>query len=106
MNARLVRALLLSAVLPFCRSAAAQTDSALARAQALLREVPLIDGHNDLPWEMRTRVGSSFDSLDIARPQPKSSTRIPDRRSRAWASHSLIQSGLAPPLTPAMIHSG
>jgi membrane dipeptidase len=44
---------------------AAQTDSVLARAKAIMREVPLIDGHNDLPWEMRTRW-LSFDSADIA----------------------------------------
>jgi membrane dipeptidase len=44
-----------------------QADSLLTRARALMREVPLIDGHNDLPWEMRERW-LSFDSLDIAGP--------------------------------------
>jgi membrane dipeptidase len=43
----------------------AQADSLLTRARALMREVPLIDGHNDLPWEMRSRW-LSFDSVDIA----------------------------------------
>ncbi len=33
--------------------AAAQQDAALAHARALLKTVPLIDGHNDLPWEIR-----------------------------------------------------
>ena len=28
-------------------------DAALAHARALLRSTPLIDGHNDLPWEIR-----------------------------------------------------
>jgi membrane dipeptidase len=33
----------------------AQTpDPALAHARALLKSSPLIDGHNDLPWEIRT----------------------------------------------------
>jgi membrane dipeptidase len=32
----------------------AQDDPALAHARALLKSVPLIDGHNDLPWEIRT----------------------------------------------------
>ncbi len=32
---------------------AAQQDAALAHARALLKTVPLIDGHNDLPWEIR-----------------------------------------------------
>jgi membrane dipeptidase len=34
--------------------AAAQGDAALERARKILRSVPLIDGHNDLPWEIRT----------------------------------------------------
>ncbi len=38
---------LLSAPLP------GQSDPALARARALLARVPLVDGHNDLPWEIR-----------------------------------------------------
>jgi membrane dipeptidase len=42
-----------------------------------MREVPLIDGHNDLPYELRDRFGGSFDSLDIAMPQPTVMTDIP-----------------------------
>lgn len=43
-----------------------QTDPALVeRARRLLREVPLIDGHNDLPWELRQRAGNHLDKLDI-----------------------------------------
>jgi membrane dipeptidase len=33
--------------------ASAQEDAALKHARALLKTVPLIDGHNDLPWEIR-----------------------------------------------------
>ena len=43
---------------------------------------------------------------DMARPQPRSRIRIPGRRSSAPASHSVNHSGLAPPLTLAMTHSG
>ena len=43
---------------------------------------------------------------DEARPQPRSSTRIPGRRSSADASHSVSQSEFAPPLAFATIHSG
>src|SRR6516225_4757462 len=42
---------------------------------------------------------------DVARPQPRSSTRIPGCRSRADVSHSAIQSGLAAPLMLARSHS-
>ena len=43
---------------------------------------------------------------DAARPQPRSSTRMPGRKSSAVVSHSVSQSELAPPLTLAMTHSG
>ncbi len=33
--------------------AAAQSDAALEHARKLLESTPLIDGHNDLPWEIR-----------------------------------------------------
>jgi membrane dipeptidase len=46
-----------------------------------MRQVPLIDGHNDLPWELRARFNSSFDSLDIAREQPAVMTDIPRLRA-------------------------
>lgn len=38
----------------FAAPAAAQEDPALTHARALLKTVPLIDGHNDVPWEIRT----------------------------------------------------
>jgi hypothetical protein len=43
---------------------------------------------------------------DEARPHPRSSTRIPARRSSAVASHSVSQSEFAPPLALATTHSG
>ncbi len=63
-------------VVAACSEGIAQDDH-LARARALMREVPLIDGHNDLPYELRDQFGSSFDSLDIAKLQPAVMTDIP-----------------------------
>src|SRR5436190_5922245 len=40
----------------------------------------VFDGHNDLPWEMRTKADSSFDKRDIRQPQPKMHTDIPRLR--------------------------
>jgi membrane dipeptidase len=60
---------------------AQRADQHLERARRLLREVPLIDGHNDLPWELRSNYALSFDSLDIARPQPRIMTDIPRLRA-------------------------
>jgi membrane dipeptidase len=42
-------------------SAAAQGDPALERARRVLRSVPLIDGHNDLPWEIRNSKAAPRD---------------------------------------------
>lgn len=36
----------------------------------------LFDGHNDLPWQMKIQGQSSFDVLDISKPQPKLHTDI------------------------------
>jgi membrane dipeptidase len=51
-------------------------DPFLERARRLMRQVPLIDGHNDLPWAVRTGYAFSLDSLDIAKPQPQLMTDI------------------------------
>src|ERR1043165_8404200 len=40
----------------------------------------VFDGHNDLPWEMRTKADSSFDKRDIRQAQPKMHTDIPRLR--------------------------
>ena len=45
--------LLLALLVTSASAAAAQSDPALERARKLLRSVPLIDGHNDLAWEIR-----------------------------------------------------
>ncbi len=53
----------------FALSAASQElpDAALiARARALLDEVPLIDGHNDIPWQYRQRVHNHLDQMDLS----------------------------------------
>lgn len=41
----------------------------LERAKALHRGTPLIDGHNDLPWQYRTRVQRAISKIDIAHRQ-------------------------------------
>jgi membrane dipeptidase len=45
--------LLLALLVTSTAAAAAQGDAAIERARKILRSVPLIDGHNDLPWEIR-----------------------------------------------------
>ncbi len=59
---------LLGVLLMTGTDAVAQSDPYVRRARAIMREVPLIDSHNDLPWQIRLRAALSFDSLDIAAP--------------------------------------
>lgn len=95
---------------------AAQTDAALLRhALRLHRAVPMIDGHNDLPWKLRTlgtgaedsmairRPNFSWDSLDISKSQPKLMTDIPRLRAggvgavflSTWIPAELMAGGAA-----------
>jgi len=43
-----------------------QSDERLEQARRLLSEVPLIDGHNDLPWQYRERTNNRLGEIDIA----------------------------------------
>ena len=47
------------------------------KALALHRSALLVDGHNDLPWELRDRGTGKFRNLDLTRPQPSTHTDIP-----------------------------
>jgi len=48
----------------------------LESARALLRRVPLVDGHNDLPWEMREQAGYDLDRVDLSRRVPTTHTDL------------------------------
>ena len=55
------------ALLLLTTAAHAQT----ARIDRILREVPLIDGHNDLPWQYEERVKNHLAQIDIRQDQSK-----------------------------------
>ena len=65
-------------------SAAAQTDALAARVDRILKEVPLIDGHNDLPYQYEERVKDHLAQIDIRQDQsgltPRLHTDIPRLR--------------------------
>src|SRR2546428_7014318 len=73
-----------------------------ARAVAILKTVPLIDGHNDIPDAIRERGG--LDSVDFAVLQPKLMSDIPKLRAggvgaQFWAAYvpvTTIDSGPHP----------
>jgi membrane dipeptidase len=49
-------------------------------ARELHRRSLVIDGHNDMPWEVRQQGSSNFDKLDISQPQKGLQTDIPRLR--------------------------
>ncbi len=52
-----------------------------ARAIAIHRQTPLIDGHNDYPWALRELdPGRDFGTADISKPVPKLMTDVPRLR--------------------------
>ena len=71
----------------------------LAAVRQLLREVPLIDGHNDLPWQYRKRT-NDLSAIDLARDTSKLSpavvTDIP--RLRAGGVGAQFWSVYVPPV--------
>jgi membrane dipeptidase len=75
-----VALLTLAGVLYAPGAASQETSPELERARELMRQVPLIDGHNDLPWALRVDYGMDWDSLDISQPQPQLMTDIPRLR--------------------------
>ena len=88
----MLRALRFFVVLPLATAllAAATLGPALAQQPPARQPVKLadegkkvhaatfvFDGHNDLPWELRTKAASSFDKRDIRQPQKEMHTDIP-----------------------------
>jgi membrane dipeptidase len=49
-------------------------------AMKIHREALLVDGHNDLPYQLREKGDLSFEKLDISRPQKRLHTDIPRLR--------------------------
>ncbi len=76
-------ALAAGAVPPGTGSLGAQAPAAalLERARRLHRQVPLIDGHNDYPWQVRQKAQGDLAKLDILGPQPGLHTDIPRLRA-------------------------
>lgn len=52
-------------LLSFLIAIPASADDALETAKRILREVPLVDGHNDLPWELRQQVANQLARIDL-----------------------------------------
>ena len=97
--------------------AAAQDEALLARARRIHASAPLIDGHNDLPWEIRQKAQGDLRAMDPAGPLPQQHTDVPrlkaggvggvfwaayvpvDRIGRGAAGFALEQIGLIKRMT-------
>ena len=55
-------------------------EDPVERARALHAKVPLIDGHNDLPWQYRNKANRDVWAMDINESQPELHTDIPRLR--------------------------
>jgi membrane dipeptidase len=69
------------------------TDEALR----IHKEALLVDGHNDLPWQLREKADLSFRKLDIAREQKDIHTDIPRLKkggvgAQFWAAYVPVES--------------
>lgn len=51
---------------PVLSQAEGPDKALLQKARQILKEVPLIDGHNDTPWQYRSRAGNHLDGIDFA----------------------------------------
>ena len=57
-------------------------DSRIAtRIERVLARNPVVDGHNDLPWELRERFGSDPAAAGLASGQPGLHTDVPRLRA-------------------------
>ncbi len=76
----LLAAAMFAGAAPLAAQFPSDSSEPLAHARELLRETPLVDGHNDLPWRVRELAAGDFDSLDIAVHQDSLHTDIPRLR--------------------------
>ena len=76
----MTRALILLALLATAATAAPPVVVLTPEAIDIHKSAPVVDGHNDLPWELRSKVGGGFKSIDLTRIQPRMHTDIPRLR--------------------------
>jgi membrane dipeptidase len=61
--------LLLLCTVGLTTAAAQQGDPMIDKAWRLLRDVPVFDGHNDYPWQVRELAKGNLEPLDLRQPQ-------------------------------------
>ncbi|WP_420125603.1 dipeptidase [Longimicrobium sp.] len=92
MKHRMIVAAALPAALAAVHPAAAQDDALLERARRIHASAPLIDGHNDLPWEIREKAQGNLSVMDPNGALPQQHTDVPRLRAGGvggvfWAAY-------------------
>lgn len=67
------------------------------RIRAVLADAPVVDGHNDLMWALRVRVGYDLDALDVSRDQSASGLHTDLPRLRTGGVGAQFWSVWVPP---------
>lgn len=62
---RLIYAATISLIALSAGARAAPAPDIAARVERVLKAMPIIDGHNDLPWELRDRFDSKLERIDL-----------------------------------------
>ncbi|MDO5500955.1 MAG: dipeptidase [Propionibacteriaceae bacterium] len=65
--------------------------------------LPVLDGHNDLPWELRVRWAHDLDACDLLRGIPELATDVP--RLRAGGVRGQFWSVFVPGVRPAQLRT-
>ena len=89
------------------RPLAGPPESPIARALRIQLEAPLVDGHNDLPWELRNKGASDPARMDFRRPLPGVHTDLPRLKKggvgavffAAYVPYSAAERGMAARMT-------
>jgi membrane dipeptidase len=84
--------------MPTVMSSAQPSDKMLERATRILRDSPIIDGHNDYPMAVHEKAQGDLSKLDMRVPQPTLMTDIP--RLTAGGVGGQFWSVYVPPPTP------
>ncbi len=71
-----------------------------SRVAALLREAPVVDGHNDLPWALRIRGQRGFAPIDIGQETAAEGLHTDLPRLRRGAVGAQFWSAYVPPTLP------
>jgi membrane dipeptidase len=119
MKHRMIVTAALPAALAAVHPAAAQDDALLERARRIHASAPLVDGHNDLPWEIREKAQGDLSAMNPDGALPQQHTDVPrlkaggvggvfwaayvpvDRIGNGAAAFALAQIGLIKRMTDA-----